>query len=288
MKTAIPEPSLRDLAGWCWDARRWIVAGWCMGMLLAWLWGFLAVPHYRITMLVGPTTRTGTPDISSLFPENASYAIEYVLRSFGSGDSSDFMRFEATVRGSLVSARLLGAENLKSGWLLDRRWRWDRGVTFTHPERLSVYLNKRVNLEPVGHSPLRRLTYHHPDPVFGQQVLRALYNDTDSSIREEVRKKTSDRILWLRETLKQTSDPDHRRMLTSLLLQQEQVGMILALNEPFAALVVEPPSVSAKPVWPDARIIFPALGLMGGMLGFFGYASSGRARFALPERLQAA
>lgn len=288
MKCDAPEPSLRDLAGWCWDARRWIVSGWCIGMVLALLWGLAAVPQYRITMILGPTTRTGTPDISALFPENASYALEYVLRSFGSGDSSDFMRFEAIVRGPAVSSRLMSSGELQTGWTHDRRWRWGRGNDFSHPERLSAYLGKRVRLEPVGHTPMRRLTYHHADPAFGRMLLEALYNQTDGYIREEIKSKTADRIVWLRATMQKTADPDHRRMLTSLLMEQEQVAMILALNEPYAAVVSEPPSVSAKPVWPDARMIFPALGLIGSFIGFLGYATSGRGRFALSGKLQAA
>ncbi|QQG36787.1 MAG: hypothetical protein HYS17_03155 [Micavibrio aeruginosavorus] len=288
MKGRAPEPSLRDLAGWCWDARRWIVSGWCAGMALALLWGLAAVPQYRITMIVGPTTRTGTPDISALFPENASYALEYVLRSFGSGDSSDFMRFEAIARGPAVSSRLMAAEEFQAGWSLDRRWRWSRGDDFFHPERLSAYLNKRVRLEPVGHTPMRRLTYHHADPAFGRILLRALYDVTDGYIREEIKNKTAERIGWLRGAMQKTADPDHRRMLTGLLMEQEQVAMILALNEPYAAVIAEPPFVSAKPVWPDARMIFPALGLIGGFIGFMGYAASGRGRFALSGALQPA
>ncbi len=271
-----PEPTLRDLGMWCWQARRWIGGGLLAGACVALLWLWLAVPQYRVTMLVGPTTRTGTPDISALFPENASFAFEYVLRSFGSGDSSDFMRFEAILRGPTIAQRLLALPPVKAGLAGDRRWAFSAGEGPTNAERLSAYLNKRIRIEPVGNTPLRKITYHHHNPDFGRQFLATLYATTDALIRSEVRAKAATRIDWLQQSLRTTSQPDHRRMLADLLRDQEQVNMILALNEPYAALLAEPPSVSAKPVWPDRKMLFPLLCFIGAFLGGAFYAALAR------------
>lgn len=274
--TLQPEPTLRDLLGWCRDAGAWIAGGLLAGLALALLWVLLAVPQYRITMLVGPTTRTGTPDISALFPENASYALEYVLRSFGPGDSSDFMRFEAILRGPTIAARLLELPPVKQGLDRDRRWPFLNADAPENAEKFSAYLQKRIIIEPVGNTTMRRVAYHHNDPAFGRRFLSTLYATTDGLIRQEVREKASARIAWLGQTLRATSDPDHRRMLADLLRDQEQVNMILALNEPFAAIMAEPPAMSAKPVWPDGKMIFPLLGFAGAFLGGALYAATGR------------
>lgn len=278
--TCQPEPTLRDLLGWCREARFWIAGGFLVGLVSALLWIVVAIPQYRITMLVGPTTRTGTPDISALFPENSSYALEYVLRSFGPGDSSDFMRFEAILRGPSVAARLLEDQTLSRGLMDDRRWSFAPHRDFEKAAVLSSYLQKNVRIESSGNTPMRKVTYFHHDPVFGQRFLMTLYGTTDSLIRQEIREKTAARIIWLNETLRTTNDPDHRRMLANLLMEQEQVKMILALNEPFAAMMAEPPAVSAKPVWPDRTLLLPLMGFVGAFLGFMAYISSGRSRFS--------
>lgn len=282
------EPTLRDIVGWCWAARVWIVTGVLAGAVVAFLWVLCAVPQYRISMLVGPTTRTGTPNISALFPENSSYALEYVLRSFGPGDSSDFMRFEAILRGPMVSARLLETPDLAQGFAADRRWSFAAQRDFKNSAELSAYLQKSIRIEPVANTPMRKVVYRHADPDFGQRFLVALYGTTDALIRQEIQQKAASRIVWLTETLRTTNDPEHRRMLASLLTEQEQVKMILALNEPFSAMLAEPPSVSAKPVWPDKKLLFPLLGFVGGFLGFAAYGSSGRSRFNFDRSLQPA
>lgn len=277
--THMPEPSLRDVVGWAWAARLWIAGGLVTGVLVALIWMMLSVPQYRITMLVGPTTRTGTPDISALFPENASFALEYVLRSFGPGDSSDFMRFETILRGPTVSAALLQDEALRSGVNGERRWAFQGQRDIEDASALSSYLNKKVRIEPVGNTPMRRITYHHADPQFGRQLLLGMYGQTDRLIRDEIRAKTDARIEWLKKALFASSDPEHRRMLTTLLMEQEQVRMILALDEPFSAVLAEPPAVSAKPVWPDKSLLFVVFSLMGAAAGFLVGHSAGARRF---------
>ena len=59
--------------------------------------------------------------------------------------------------------------------------------------------------------------------------------------------------------------PDHRRALTSLLMEQEHVQMILAMDEPFAAIIAEPPAAGVKPYWPRKAIVLP-VGLLAGMV----------------------
>lgn len=275
-----PEPTLHDLIGWCRDAWQWIIGGMLLGFVVALLWVLLAVPQYRINMLVGPTTRTGAPDISALFPENASYALEYVLRSFGPGDSSDFMRFEAILRGPMISKGLLEIPQVRAGLQEDHRWAFTNGRPLESAETLSAYLQKNIRIEPVGNTTMRRVVYHHASPDFGRRFLSTLYATTDGVIRQEVREKAGARIAGLKQTLRTANDPEHRRMWAKLLSDQEQVQMILALNEPFSAMLAEPPSVSAKPVWPDKKLLFPLLGFIGAFLGFVIYAASGRLRAA--------
>lgn len=262
---ASTEPTLADVIRDLWRAKAWLTTGAVFGFLgaLAMLW--TAVPHYRAAMLVSPTTRTGAPDISSLFPENASYAIEYVLRSFGPGDSSDFMRFEKILREPSVAARLIDDRYVTDGIGRDRPFLFMRAPEINTSEKLAAYLEEHVKVEPVGNTPMRRLSYGHPDSQFAVVLLQKLYHAGDELIRSEMREKSSRRVAWLGQTLKDTQNPEHRRVLASLLSQQEQIRMVLDLDEPYAALVAEPPAAGNRAVWPRKAVVLP-FGLLIGMV----------------------
>jgi hypothetical protein len=262
-----PEPTLADVLRLLWRARRVVLAGGVVGLLGGLLFMTLAIPQYRATMLLAPTTRTGAPDISSLFPENASYAMEYVMKSFSTGDSSDFTWFEHILREPSVAAQLLKDPAIREGVAADRRFRIFPGKTPETPEDLAAYLNDHLTVEPVGNTQLRRLVYDHPDREFAKLMLQTVYAVTDSIIRADMKDKADKRVIWLQKTIQETQNPDHRKVLTSLLMDQEQIRMILSLDEPYAARIAEPPSVTTRQSWPHASLILPVFTTCGLLLG---------------------
>lgn len=263
------EPALGDLLRMFWRARLWIVGGALAGLAAALVIMALAVPHYRATMLVSPTTRSGTPDISALFPDNASFAMEYVLQSFGPGDSSDFMRFETIIRENSVAARMLAAqESMADAVARSGRWTFVRGERPVTGEDMADWLQKNVKSEPVLNTRLKRISVTHRDPGFAVMLLHNLYVTADDLIRSEVTGRTENRISYLQNLLDKTTHPEHRRILTRLLMDQEQIRMILAVGEPFAAQMAEPPSASPRPVWPRRAVVFPACVLVGALIGY--------------------
>jgi len=56
--------------------------------------------------------------------------------------------------------------------------------------------------------------------------------------------------------------------LTALLMEQEHIRMILGANEPYAAIIAEPPSVSVKPYWPRKSLIVAGFMFAGMIAGF--------------------
>jgi uncharacterized protein involved in exopolysaccharide biosynthesis len=136
------------------------------------------------------------------------------------------------------------------------------------PEDLSAYLEDHIDIEPVGSTALRRITFDHADRAFAQAMLQTIVAATDDLIRADMRNKADRRIAWLRQTIPQTQNPDDRRALTGLLIQQQQIRMMLALDEPYAARVAEPPSATVKPVWPKKALVLPLFTLAGLLLGF--------------------
>lgn len=264
----LSEPTLADVLRDLWRARTYLMAGAASGLLCAALFLFLAVPQYGAAMLVSPTTRSGTPDISALFPNNASFAMEYVMQSFGPGDSSDFMRFEAILREASVAAQALKDEKIRAGIADARQWRFETASGLSDAAALAAWLQKNITVEPVGQTRLKRIGVRHPDPVFAAYLLQKLYDTADGIIRAELEDKTQKRIAYLEHEIDSVSHPDHKRVLTKLLMDQEQIRMILSVNEPFAALMAEPPAAGPKPVWPRRSLVLPGFAFAGMFAGY--------------------
>lgn len=265
------EPTLADILRDLWRANLYLAIGAAAGFLCALAFLIVAVPQYRASMLVAPTTRSGTPDISALFPNNASFAMEYVMQSFGPGDSSDFMRFEAILREPSVSERLLSDERIAAGMAGAKILVFSRPRPPATAAQMAQWLQKNLVVEPVSQTRLKRVSLRHPDPDFAVYVLGRIYGAADSLIRAELAEKTERRTGYLRDTIDRTAHPEHRRVLTQLLMDQEQISMVLAVGEPFAAQMAEPPAASAKPVWPRRALVLPAFVLAGMFAGYFIY-----------------
>ena len=256
-----------DLAQDLWTARRIMARGALIGILAAVAFFILSVPQYKATMLISPTIRSGMPDISTPPANNPALSRDYILQSFGPPDSTDFMRFEAIMRETSVAARLLQDDDIKAGLKKARRL-WICPGAPKDPAGLSSWLQRNIEIIPVGATRLRRVTFYHSDPKFAVALLDALYKKTDGLMREELRVKTENRISYLKEEIGETPNPDNRRALADLLRDQEQIRMILAVNEPFAASLAEPPSASAHPVWPRKALVLLAFMFIGALGGY--------------------
>jgi len=141
-------------------------------------------------------------------------------------------------------------------------------VDIKTPEELAVYLNRNVRIDPLGATPLRKIKYDHPDQEFASAMLRKLHLVADQMIRRDRRRQSQSRIEYLENMLQKTINPDHRKGITNLLMQQEHIQMLANLNEAYAAIMVEPASSSPKPTWPNKPMSYLIGALIGMMLGF--------------------
>lgn len=262
------EQSLYDICKVLFQGRAAIVLGGVCGLALGVLFLLLAVPHYRISMLVSPAESAPKADLKALLPDNPGFALQYLANTIGPLDSTDFMRFETTLRGPHVAGVLLADQKIKEGVAQMRACAFSSPPVVGNASALAELLEKRVHITPVGNTPLRRVTVDHHDPVFGLYLLQRLYTETDRLIRNDIAEKAHSRSLYLKEILGQINHPDHRRALTSLLMEQEHILMLLAMEEPFAAIIAEPPYVSAKIWWPRKSLILPGF-ILAGMIGGF-------------------
>lgn len=263
------DPTLAELLADVWAARLFLLAGGLIGLVGAGCFLAAAIPQYRAAMLIAPAERGAGPDIKALLPDNSSFAVQYMLNTLGSADSNDFIRFENILREPSVAGRLLADKTVTEGVRDFRRFTFgSKSALPDTAEELAAHFQDRIHIDPVGTTPLRRVVYQHPDPAFAKYLLTRLYQETDQIIKEDIKGKTENRTAYLQSALDTVTHPDHRRALTSLLMEQEHIRMILAMDEPFSAIMAEPAAAGVRPDWPKPALIVPAFVLASLVLAF--------------------
>lgn len=262
--------NLGDVIGDAWTARVYMFIGAIIGLLFAVFFFIIVTPRYTATMTMAPAERSGGTDIKALFPENSSFAVKYLVDSIGKGESTDFMRFEHILLGQSVARKLMAEpQYVVNGIKRGKQLLFLDGPTIGSAEELSDYMKSNVKVEPVGNTPLRRMKYLHPDSEFAVNFLEMIYAAADDIIKSDIKQQAIKRDAFFRKALQTEENPEHREALTSLLMEQEHILTMLAMDEPFAAKIVEPASTGIKPDWPPYPIVI-AVFMFAGMFWNYG------------------
>jgi hypothetical protein len=213
-------------------------------------------------MVVAPADGYALGDYASSIEYDRMAALPFWRPKDQEGASTDFYRFIHTLRGP-AAAKIL---------MQDKKVVEDINKTLQNKidtsEELSVYLERHVKIDPLGATPLRRIKYYHPNSEFASALLRKLHLVADQMIRRDRRWQSQSRIDYLQNSLRKTSNPDHRKGITNLLMQQEHIQMLANLDEAYAAIVVEPASTLPRPAWPNKPLTYAAGLFLGMLLGF--------------------
>ncbi|MCB1556616.1 MAG: hypothetical protein KDJ15_04795 [Alphaproteobacteria bacterium] len=259
------DPTLGDVLKDIWRLKGFVAGGACLGGLIALGFLIFAVPQYKTTMLIGPAADNSLHFRPAALPDSGGGPPP---RRTEEPSSDNFTRFYTILQGRTVAAALFPDEKIRRGIAADRPFRFSRPPSLSSPESLAAYLQKNIKIEPVGMTALKRVVYLHQDPAFGPYLLTRLQGAADRTIRVETQNRNAERITWLTGALARTLHPDHKKAIGLLLLEQEQIRMILAMEEPFAATVVEPAATGPRPYWPRKTLITLASLAIG---AFFGY-----------------
>ncbi len=269
-RTAAPL-TLNDLLYFIWRAKFY----WLTGVIFFGVIGILVFtsvqPFYKSQMIVGPANPINGAEASSLLADENLFALRYLVQRVGVASSSDFVRFESMFSGVSVASLLMEDEAIYKGLQNDYIYASRRKAPKWEASWLADYIDRRVTLHPVNATPLRRMVYFHPDPEFGQYFLSRIHTLTDALIRQTIRAETIERVQYLQGAVEETRNPEHRRALTTLLLEQERLRMLVSIDQPYAAAIVEPASSSYKPRWPDVYILMSGFVAVGFMLGLMSY-----------------
>jgi hypothetical protein len=245
-------------------AKFFILCGVISGLALAVAFLTFAMPSYRAQMIVGPAAPISND-------ENAGAAAKLHASELSDANAMNFTRFEVTMTGPTVAGALLKDEKIFEGLMADRPYGLLEPESEWTPQELSDYIKSHVRIQSVGTSPLRRLVYYHPSPGFAAYFLTQLHNAADGMIRRAIRSEAEQRISYLQKTAQAAGNPEHRRSITDLLLEQERLLMLASVDQAYAATVIEPASSSYKPEWPDRFLILAAFMFSGVLAGFVVY-----------------
>jgi uncharacterized protein involved in exopolysaccharide biosynthesis len=235
----------------------------------------IMTPRYTVESVVGPTSRDSAAE---QLPRRGSsddlVRIGLVERS-DEETLSDFARFMQLLTTPEIAERLLKnkdlhAETLISGsGLIDSTARLLAGQK-TRSEKgaalLAVSLKKSLVINSIGRSAMREIVLRHPDREFGTKLLNELIAETDRHLKEKAQYRTASEIVYLRNALERVSMADHRKVLAELLAAQEQTQMMLAVDLPFAADVIQSASAPDSPDWPPAALCFLVALFLGGFV----------------------
>ena len=136
-------------------------------------------------------------------------------------------------------------------------------------EKLAKRLTDELDIMEIPLTGMRRIAFRHKDPEFAAQFLRWLHEEADGLIREEAQERTTRQIQYIEEKLATVFVAEHRMSLTQLLSDQEKQMMMIQVDLPYAARIIEPPIVSDRPTSPKVirNLLFEVVG--GAILGVF-------------------
>lgn len=268
------EPSLVEILQRIWKARIPVFLFSVFFCTIGMITVFSITPLYRASMIVAPADGYALGDYASSVSDGESLSIPFWRPQEDDGVSTDFHRFVYTVKGPAVAEILLKDSVVLSGIARDKGF--SKNTVDWKAEDLSAYLEKKIKIQNLGATPLKKMTYHHSDSAFAAAFLRKIHLVSDQLIRRDRRRQSESRIQYLQDTLQKTLNPDHRRGIADLLVQQEHVQMLANLDEPYAAIVVEAPSSSPRPVWPDRPLFVFLFTLMGAVTGYLFYCARGK------------
>ena len=286
--------SLREIVLRVWRGK-WIVLLTALVIVAAvGAWMKMKDPRYTASMVVASAGEDGAGGLRNRLSQYSGIAALAGIGLPTGKTVTAFVQFGEILTSPVVAERLMRKYDIMPT-VFEGSWTWDAenktwvaksnpikalkgkfreffGLPAKSPPTaaaLADYLDRKLTISLIETTGMQRIEFQHKDPVFAVQLLAALHKEADNLIREESQTRTSRQIAYIERKLQTTTAADHRRSLVQLLLDQEKQMMMIQVDLPFAARVIEPPMASDQPTFPKPTLFF-ALALVGGsILGVF-------------------
>lgn len=247
-------------------------------------------PTYTATMIVTPSTEDALNKVQ-FYGNSYSFADDDpILGRFGAGKPNQFDHFIVLLDSNRIAEVLEerhGASRLLFPHLWDREnqtWRRPEGLAFEfkafargifgYPEwqpprakNVRQYLQKHLDVSPLSRGAMRAVSLSGKDPEHLAAILMWLFQDTSALLRDERNAALRNNIAYLQDRLGQARIDIYRESLISLLADQERQLMLSQTDQPFGAVLLEPPVTPEAPSGPDPLLILAVAALAGLCLG---------------------
>ncbi len=281
------EIALRDLFLKVWRGK-WIILATVAAIVgLVTLWLKIAEPVYTARMVIAPAAEASGGAMASGLSRYLDVASSVGIDLPSEQALSTFDQFTELVKFVTLAQRLeekyrVLPKVFDEWWdAQNDRWQPPQGIVgivlgrvrafFGLPswappssKALAEYLQEELRLTPVGATAMRVLEFDHKDPQFAVQFLRWIHREGDELIREEAEERTSRQLAYIESKLATVTVAELRLSLVELLSAQEKRMMMIKVDLPFAARIIEPPFASEAPTFPKP-ILALALAVAGGL-----------------------
>ncbi len=242
-------------------------------VLAALVWMNCVTPRYTAEMVLGPVTQT--------MPKTNGKTMQ--IKSEGEQDDavSDYARAIQLLVSPEVAQNLLQNKKLDiKDRLLSKQgigyriksfvWRLagQRYNAAQDSAAVAQALQHEVQIDAIGRSAMRRITFRHADRNFAIDVLNAVYKASDDHLRKNAAARAVTQSVYLKATLNHVTQSDQRKVLTKLLSEQERTRVLIAVDLPFAAEQVQEATAPSVADWPSVGLVLCFAFLLGAFAGF--------------------
>lgn len=269
-----------------WQSRWQLLGGAVMGFLIAAILILVITPKYTVRMIVGPVSANGPAGMGTPAARVNELRRNHYNEVVQADTLSDYDRYLQLLTSPSTAQILIKQvpgilqvffperwDAHKKEWHLPpsawpgeifRRVRGGGAWHAPTAEDLSARLKKMLQLRMIGQTPMRELELRYADRGFGLTLLYAMHQAADSVLREEAARRSGAISEYLEKQLQSVRMQEHRAVLTELLAAQERIRILVAVDLPYAADIVEPPTA---PLEPDVPHPMPLL-IFGTLFGF--------------------
>lgn len=142
-----------------------------------------------------------------------------------------------------------------------RPWRAPNGVALQGYMEAVVAIIKPSAKDP----PITIISMEHPDPAFAIYFLSRMNELADMRIRRVALARATEYAAYLSAKMNSAIIAEHRKDLSEALSEQEKSIMSASSSLPYAAVIVQMPTASDRPVKPSPVLVL-VLGMMSGLI----------------------
>jgi uncharacterized protein involved in exopolysaccharide biosynthesis len=234
------------------------------------LWLNCVTPCYTAEMIIGPVLQT-----------TAVTNDQKIMREMESDEVlSDYARAVQLLVSPEIAEQILKDKQLNvrshliqnNGWgqaLKSFIWRI-AGQNYKQAQdasTLSTILGRHVHIDAIGRSAMRRVTFRHADREFAISLLNAIYHASDMHLKIQAGQRAMVQSAYLRAALDHVTHTDQRKALIKLLMVQERMRVLVAVDLPYAAEQIQQADAPRSADWPAVGLVLFFALFLGGFVG---------------------